>query len=301
MTPVEPPPSRTIRIRRVIYLIVIALLAGFLWQLGLAPWRHAAAQWHIMLLLAGLSAFGLAVQAMAFRMAVPETPPPRFSTTLAIWSVSAAVSVVAPLVAGLAARTTLLMHHGMRLSTCAVASLRQLWLGLEYALLLSALALPFSGWSVEFVAAAACGGGWVAMRVVRCLARGQSNSQVHGRLGHAIEALRAPVPKAAHPWFALQLLTMSAVYLVGFNGLGAAITVPQAVALSGLTVALSLIAFVPNGLGITDTLWVLFAQSAGLQLEEAVAIAIAIRLGHLLAASLLAALLHSRIYARPSV
>jgi uncharacterized membrane protein YbhN (UPF0104 family) len=88
---------------------------------------------------------------------------------------------------------------------------------------------------------------------------------------------------------------MSAVYLVGFNGLGAHVTAPQAVALSGLTVVLSLIAFVPNGLGITDAVWVLFARSAGVELESAVAIAIVIRLGHLLAAAALALLLKRRL------
>lgn len=291
-------PSRTRWVRGAAYLLAIVLVAAFLWRMGGDPWRQAAAEWHIMLLLAVLSGFGLIVQAMAFRLVVPDTSRPQFTVTLAIWSVSAAVSVVAPLVAGLAARTTLLVRHGMGLSACAVASLRQVWLGLEYALLLSSLALPFTGWALSVAITLGCGGAWLAMLATRLLARNKRAGQASGRLGRAIDALRAPVPVSAHPWFVLQVLTMSAVYLVGFNGLGAHVTAPQAVALSGLTVVLSLIAFVPNGLGITDAVWIFIARGSGLDLEQAVALAIVLRLSHFAASACLAMALRKRLNQR---
>lgn len=283
------------RLRRILYLLAIALVAAFLWRLGSAPWRMAGQHWHVMLAISALSAAGLLVQAMAFRLVAAVASRPALPATLAIWSSSAALSVVAPLLAGIAARTALLVRQGMRLEDCAVASLRQVWLGLEYALLLGALALPFTGWELSQAVALPCTAGWLCMAGLRLYAARRQGPEPAGRLARALHALRTPVAASAHPWFILQIVAMSAVYLVGFNGLGAEIDMAQALALSSLTVLLSLIAFVPNGLGVTDAVWVVFARSAGVEIETAVAIAIVIRLGHLIAAAALGALLHRRL------
>lgn len=290
--------TRSNYIRRAAYLLAIAAVTIFLWKMGGAPWLHAAQHWPIMIALAALSAFGLAVQAMAFRLMAPPDNRPVFQITLAIWAISAALSVVAPFMAGIAARTTLLVRHGMSLKTCGLASLRQVWLGLEYALLLSALSLPFANWGIALNAGGGCALAWLVMLALRLKAsscRFDRLEKASGRFVRLIHAFSAPVPAQAHPWFALQVLTMSAVYLVGFNGFGAEISAFQAIALAGLTVVLSLIAFVPNGLGITDIAWVALARNAGLELEHAVAIAIVLRFGHLLASIALAMLLHKQL------
>ena len=294
------PPSKTpgagnYRIRQAIYLLVIGIVTAFLWRQGSAPWLHAAEHWPVMIALAALSAFGLVVQTMGFRLMAPPEYRPAFSRTLAIWAVSAALSVVAPFLAGIAARTTLLVRHGMGLKHCAVASLRQVWLGLEYALLLSALALPFTNWWFSLTAGAACAVGWITMLSLRCKTSAYPHGKASGRFASLLQAFSAPVPRQAHPWFVLQVLTMTSVYLVGFNGFGAEISVSEAIALSGLTVVLSLLAFVPNGLGITDVVWVALAHNSGLELEQAVAIAIVLRLGHLLGSGLLGMLLQHRL------
>lgn len=289
------PGTRNHLIRKAIYLLVIGIVTAFLWRQGSAPWLHAAEHWPVMIALAALSAFGLVVQTMSFRLMTPPEYRPVFSRTLAIWAVSAALSVVAPFLAGIAARTTLLVRHGMSLKHCAVASLRQIWLGLEYALLLSALALPCTIWWFSLTAGAACAVGWITMLSFRYKTRAYPHEKASGRFAPLLQAFSAPVPSQAHPWFVLQVLTMTAVYLVGFNGLGAKISVSEAIALSGLTVVLSLLAFVPNGLGITDVVWVALAHSSGLELEQAVAIAIVLRLGHLLGSGLLGMLLQHQL------
>lgn len=284
-----------VRLKRIAYLLAIALIAAFLWRLGSAPWLLVAANAHIMLAISALSAIGLVVQAMAFRLVASPESRPSMAPTVAIWSSSAALSVVAPLLAGIAARTALLVRQGMSLDDCAVASLRQVWLGLEYALLLGALALPFTGWGLNQTVALPCILGWLGMAGLRLYATKGHASQPSGRLARAFHALRTPVASAAHPWFVLQIAAMSAVYLTGFNGLGAELGVAQAIALSALTVILSLVAFVPNGLGITDIVWVFIARDAGLNLEEAVAVAIVLRLSHLCALMVVAAVLRKQI------
>lgn len=288
--------ARNYRLRQAIYLLAIIGIAAFLWQLGWAPWLHAAKHWTTMLILAGLSAFGLVVQTMAFRLMAPPENRPGFTITLAIWAISAAFSAVAPFMAGIAARTTLLASNGMSLKDCGLASLRQMWLGLEYALLLSALALPFSDWNIALTAGGGCAMAWLTMLALRVKAGAYFVNSSPGRFRSLIQAFSSPAPLVAHSWFVLQVLTMSAVYLTGFNGFGAQMSLAQAIGLSGLTVILSLIAFVPNGLGITDAAWILFARHAGITLEEAVAIAITIRLSHLLAATVLATLFIKQLH-----
>jgi len=286
------PAGRGLLIRRAIYTLAMVLIAVFLWNMGPTPWRHAAERWPIMLALVIIFNFGLVVQTMAFRLVTPAEHRPKFTVTLAIWAISAALSVVAPFMAGIAARTTLLVNHGMSLKDCGLSSLRQVWLGLEYALLLSALALPFVDWEIAPAAGGICVMAWLSMLILRLKAGALFFAGTSEKFRSLILAFNAPVPHQAHYWFVLQVLTMSAVYLTGFNGFGAEISLAQAIALSGLTVILSLIVFVPNGLGLTDPIWILFAKQAGITLEEAVAIAITLRLSHLFAATTLAALLN---------
>ena len=112
------------------------------------------------------------------------------------------------------------------------------------------------------------------------------SSSAHARA--LLYAIGHPVSRHAYPWYVFQIVLMSVTYYLAFAGLGATLSWAEAIALSSVTVALSLILFVPNGLGFTDALWVVIATRSGLSLEEAVALAIVIRTSHLAVASLLA-------------
>lgn len=279
-------PARQHWLKRLIYLAVMIALTVFLLRLGPAPWLHMHQHWLTLLLVMCSTGAGLVVQAQSFRAVSTEYCPSLRHTT-AIWSASAVVSVVAPVFAGIATRTGLLMQAGVNLSACASTSLRQVWMGLEYALLLAALSLPFSSWPFVRPAAAIALLCWVVMLLLRShTALLKEASAATNRVGRALAQLRQPVPIRAHLWFILQILAMAATYHLGFNGLGAELSPLQAVALGALTVILSIIVFVPNGLGITDAIWVIIATDAGLSMEHAVAIAITLRLAHLLASIL---------------
>lgn len=273
-------------LKKLVYLLVLLLVVIFLADLGAAPWRHALTNWPVLLILILSTGGGLMIQAQAFRSVSVGAAAP-FLDTAFIWSVSAVVSVIAPLFAGIATRTTLLVRAGMSVSNCLVASLRQVWMGVEYALLLAVFSLPFTGWLYADLAVAGALLFWVLMRQLRRRAGTQNDEFSGRRFRRLLHALHQPVPVKAHLWFVLQVVAMSLTFYVGFNGLGADFGVMQAVALAALTVLLSLIVFVPNGLGVTDVIWVYIASRAGLTLEESVAIAIVLRLGHLSAGLLL--------------
>jgi hypothetical protein len=269
-------------IRSSIYLIVVIAIAIFLYQLGDKPWLLILDHISTLVVIMVATGTGILVQAAAFRASYPKNVAPvSVVDAFQIWSASAIISVVTPLFAGIATRTALLVRAGTPLSICIIASTRQVWMGLEYAALMGGVAMVFLDF---FLATRLSIVGvliWIALLVIRLLAAAKTNVNIVSSKKY-ISSLRSVYPLSAHGWFILQLLLMSVVYYSGFNGVGAKLDLFQAVALSSVTVFISLIVFVPNGLGMTDALWVMVGMQTGLTLEASVSLAILIRLGHLL-------------------
>lgn len=166
-------------------------------------------------------------------------------------------------------------------------------MGLEYAALLGGMAFIFIDfphadylWVILLIL-------WGSMIVVRILAATKTARDTNPGVSKAvITSLRSIYPASAHFLFILQLVVMSVVYYAAFRGIGANLHWIEALALSSITVFISLIAFVPNGLGLTDSIWVLVAMKAGVTLEASVSLAILIRVGHLISALIIYLVLH---------
>ena len=278
------------RARSAVYLLIVLLLAAFLFHLGREPWVLAAGHWPVLVAVMISIGAGLIVQAKSFQAVAPtatcDLPVP---TLVHIWAVSAVLSVVAPLFAGLATRTALLMRSGMPLSACLTTSTRQIWMGLEFALLLAAGSLPFVGLPNSHLFAAGAAAGWILMLTVRLTtAKGAPSHRFSSaRMRRLLYTIGHRIPPHAYPWFFLQVALMGATYYIGFNGLGAQLSWAEAITLAALTVVLSLIVLVPNGLGFSDAVWVYVAMQAGLSLEGSVALAILLRMAHFLSSLLI--------------
>lgn len=274
-------------LRRLVYVLVLIFVVIFLFRLGSEPWLRAIQRWDVLLALVLSTGAGLFVQAQSFRSVLPSTRSRVAQKTLLhIWAMSAIVSIVAPLFAGVATRTALLMRSGIALKICLTTTSRQIWMGLEFSLLFAALTLPFTRFPyaasiafcvVLFWFVLLSTRLWVSTRLVM-------PRSSHSNIKQLLYSLGYHIPSDAYPWFALQILLMSVTYYVGFNGMGAQLEWVESIALSSMTVILSLFVFVPNGLGITDFLWVYIAGKSGLNLEESVAIAVILRMSHLMAA-----------------
>lgn len=283
-------PTRTKkRIQTIAYLIVIVAIGLFLISQGKAPWISALESWKSILVLVLPTGASVVVQAYAFRAVSVQASAPGGIQTVGIWALSAVISVVAPLFAGIATRTALLIRAGMMFRDCADASIRQIWLGLEYALLLGAISLPLTGWSLAMEGGLVALVGWLLLLLVRL---GSARIDVEASVSPFsfmawLSLLLRPVAAVSHIFFVLQVVTMAATYYIGFNALGASFGVAEAFGLASITVVVSLILFVPNGLGALDLLWVYIGTKSGLSLSDAVSVAIIIRSAHLMAAFLL--------------
>lgn len=275
---------------RAIYGLILVLIAVFLYRLGPEPWLLAIGNWPVLVAVVLTTGAGLIVQAQSFRAVLPKrTPSLSLWRASNIWAIAAISSVVAPLFAGMATRTVLLVREGMSFGDCLVASARQYWLGIEFSLLAGAICMPLTILPHAKGLALGLGLGWAVLVLVRQLSgRREHAEEPEGRgLHQLLHALRGKIPSEAYLWFALQPLLMGATYYIGFNGMDANLSASEAMVLASLTVTLSVIIFVPNGLGITDAIWVLVASRAGLTLEESVAIALILRISHFLSSTIL--------------
>ncbi len=268
------------KLKKILYLVVLFGVLLFLYSLGADPWMHFFENWPVFLVTATIHGVAIFVQAVSFRVVQVEPSNELILKELVrIWSFSGVVSVVAPVFAGLATRTTLLVQHGMSLSGCVSTSIRQIWMGLEYAFLFGGLAgffVKIPG--VEFFAICMILSGvlMVLMRVY--------GTQIKVVRWQWLESIKTPVLGMAHPWFIAQMLAMCLIYYVAFNGVGALIGLQDAMLLASITVLASLIVMIPNGFGVMDALWVMVARQSGLGLDESVGLAIMLRLSHLAAA-----------------
>ncbi len=155
-------------------------------------------------------------------------------------------------------------------------------MGLEYALLTASITLqatnithgPSLSLSMAFV--------WLSAMLLRTNSRKAERFQHWPRRAKdAFSTLGKTISIRAQVWFILQILSMTATYYFAFNLMGAELTTNEALALSAITILASVLMFVPNGLGITDSLWFFIAINRGLTVETAAALAIMIRLSHL--------------------
>ncbi|MCU7927342.1 MAG: flippase-like domain-containing protein [Candidatus Thiodiazotropha sp. (ex Dulcina madagascariensis)] len=274
-------------VRPGIYLIVLTAIAIFLYRLGEEPWVLVSEHMGTLFIIMLATGAGILVQAEAFRTSYPvNTTPLSIIETFRIWSASAVVSVVTPIFTGIATRTTLLVRAGTPLSVCMIASTRQVWMGLEYAALIGGIAMGLLDYSFAKKISILAIVLWLVMMFIRMSVATKGNQDLPTKIGRYIFSLRSSYPISAHVWFVLQLFLMSTVYYFGFHGVGASLSWNEAFALSGVTVFISLIALVPNGLGLTDALWVVVGMHTGLTLEASVSLAILIRMGHLVSAAL---------------
>ncbi len=274
---------------RGMYIAVILAIVIFLYQLGTEPWIIAIKHWFILLIVMIAGGVGIVVQAASFHQSYPvdEYPLPLFDL-VRIWSASALISVVAPIFAGLATRTTQLIKAGTPFMTCVIVSTRQLWMGLEYAALLGGVTLLFVDIMYARVFSVALLILWIFMKITRRVISSDMTGRVHDKKTNKyILSLRSQYPGSVHVLFVMQLLIMSIIYYAAFQGVGANLNWIEAIALSSVTVFFSMMAFVPNGLGLTDAMWVIVAMKTGVELEASVSVAILIRLGHLLGATFL--------------
>jgi uncharacterized membrane protein YbhN (UPF0104 family) len=208
-----------------------------------------------------------------------------------VWALSALANYVAPLQPGIAVRVGWLAHRGVNVSEGLLATWRQLVVSVWISMIGLAIGLLLTGDPRGRWPALALGIVWVAvfasrklgLRALDCLARPHW-------LAHRKELLRRA---ATH----ITLQGMAGVivqYLLGtlllywiYTRFGASIGWGQVLIICCLAYVSSLVAFLPGNLGVVEAIYMLGGHGFGLTVAEAGALAILIRVAHVVANMLL--------------
>ena len=267
---------------RIVYLVVIGFIAVFLWKQGVEPWQTTLAIWPVMIWVMIVAPFTLTVQAVAFHYCLPANAPiPSLTRLIRIWAIASITSFVAPLIAGLAVRTTLLMKEGIDIRTSSIGTLRQTWLNIDYAWFTVALLLVFYPWSQVPMLGYGLMTAWLVLKLMRIYAK-KNRLSSHRYLSNLFPHSLNKLPWKAQPWLWGQIMIMAFNYWMAFRLGGAPLSWHSSLLLAGLTILASVAVIIPNGLGVLDALWVWIATQQGLSLAESVALALTMRMGMLL-------------------
>jgi hypothetical protein len=271
-------------LKRIAYLLVLGFIAAFLWRQGLAPWQAALAIWPVMVGVIFVAPFVLTVQAVAFQYCLPANAPiPSLDRLIRIWATASITSFVAPFIAGLAVRATLLVREGVDIRTSSIATLRQTWINVDYAWCSAAVLLVFNPWPYFPRLGYGVAATWLAFKLIRIYA---AKSRIRSnKLLSTLFYRASKLPWKAQPWLWGQIAIMGFNYWMAFQLGGAPLSWQLSLLLAAVTILASLMVFIPHGLGMLDVLWVWIANQQGISLNEGVGLAMAMRMGLFLGAA----------------
>lgn len=266
------------RLKKVVYVATLVGIVTFLIFRGTEPWKSAFACWPVMLGVMLLSPLALMVQVIAFRYCIPsDIPVPPLLRLTRIWAIASISSIIAPFIAGLAVRVTLLKQEGLDIRTSSIATVRQTWINVEYAWVAASFLLMFYPWpefpSLGYISVT----GWLSFKLLCALV-----PFCNIRIPRYLEIFTHKLPRLtrkAKLWQWGQIIIMTINYWVVFWLGGAPLAWHNCLLLTAVTILASLLIFIPQGLGVLDSLWVWIASQQGMSLNEGVALAITMRLG----------------------
>lgn len=275
-----------IRLKQGVYVATILLIILFFIKKGVDPWLTSLQYWPVMIGTVLLTPFTILAQVIVFRYCVPHdyiSNVPPVQRLVKIWAMASITSIVAPFIAGLAVRVTLLKQEGLDIRISSVATVRQTWINVEYAWATASLLLLFYPWPVFDILGYLTITMWAFYRLaIVFLPSLQSLVPDYFKLLYQ-KFLKInfyfKLPIIARIWFFGQIVIMAINYSIAFWLGGASLQWHKCLLLTSLTILASLLIFIPHGLGVLDSLWVWIASQQGLSMTQSVALAITMRLG----------------------
>lgn len=281
-------------LRRLGYLLVVVAAALLLWFSRANLLAIYSEHLSTFLVVCVLMSLGITVQTLNFLHLLAWREPLAIRPAIHAWALATALNYLGPFQPGLALRLAYFKSRGVPLTYTAATTLRQLQLSMWTALLVSAIALALLGGEAGWLGAGLLLAIFVAWprlldearpRLLRL--RWPAWLQRHLP---SLAIVLTPLPLAATRYFFLQHLLGAALILFTYRQFEAVVSVAGAMLIAVGVYLSSLVAILPNNLGILDGLYVATAKSGGLDSTTAIALAILFRTAHIcvcLAAALL--------------
>jgi len=279
------------RLRNGVYFLLIAVAVALVviwWPVLVRIWREQALTFAGAVVVMVCGTFVQARNFLAFLDVGHSVRRWRFTR---VWALSALANYVAPLQPGIAVRVAWLSHRGISVPEGLLATWRQLVVSIWIAMLGLAAGLLLTGDPRGRWPALVLGIAWVTTFILRklwlgwlsnltrpnwlasrkdLLQRAAANITWHGIAGVAVQ-------------YVLGTLLLFWIY----TRFGASVGWGQALIICCLAYMSSLVAFLPGNLGVVEAIYMLGGHGFGLSVAEAGALAILIRVAHVVANMLL--------------
>lgn len=233
----------------------------------------------------------LAVQTLNFLKLLQTKLTIPFSKALRAWALGQLANYLGPLQPGLAVRFLFFRRHGVSTPVILNATLQQIHLSLWVATGAFAVSALLIGSDVLQLLGGLCILVFLTWPMVVTFLRRLlliiPFSHRLNRYSKPITPLLSIPPVTLLPWFSLQYILGALLISVVYASFGANLTVGEALLIATTVYASSLVALLPNNLGLQDALYGAFAYSGGLDLSTVLSIILLLRVAHILACGLL--------------
>lgn len=285
------PASAARKLRNAAYLLLIAVAVALVviwWPVLVGIWRQQALTFAGAVLVMICGTFVQARNFLLFLDAEHSVRLPRFTR---VWALSALANYVAPLQPGIAVRVGWLARRGVNVSEGLLATWRQLVVSVWISMIGLAIGLLLTGDPRGCWPALGLGVLWAAVFASRKLGLRALDRLVRPHwLARRKELLRRAVthvtPRGISGVIVQYLLGTLLLYWI-YLRFGASIGWGQALIICCLAYMSSLVAFLPGNLGVVEAIYMLGGHGFGLSIAEAGALAILIRIAHIVANMLL--------------
>ena len=272
-------------LRRVGYVALVAGALALLWiarESLLAIWRDHLGTFVVVGM---LMAIGIVVQVLNFLQLLGWHQRLAVRPAIHAWALATVLNYLGPFQPGLALRFAYFKANGVPLSRSAETTLRQLHLSMWTALLAAAAAFALLGGQAGWVCAVGAVGAFIAWPRVLAIfrpwvLRRQRPAWLRRHLA-SLDIVLTPLPLRATRYFFLQHGLGALLILFAYRQFGAAISVGGAILVAVGVYVSSLVALLPNNLGILDGFYVATAKSGGLDASTALALALLLRGAHI--------------------
>jgi len=278
---------KSLALRRAGYVVLLVGIGAVLWfsrEGLLAVWRDH--HW-AFLVLAVLMMVGMLVQVLNFLHLLEWHERLAVRAAAHAWALATLLNYLAPFQPGLALRLAYFKSQGVPLSRTAATTLRQLHLSMWTALLVAGVAFCIKGGHSGWVAGLLLMVAFIAWPMVLAWSlpwlkawRWPAWMETHRG---SVEIAMTPLPLRKTFYFFVQHALGATLVLFAYREFGAALSPANAMLISVGVYLSSLVAILPNNLGLLEGLYILTARASGLDPITSLALALFIRGAHICA------------------
>jgi len=274
-------------LRRIGYVVLLGATAALLWvsRDSLLPiWR--AHHW-AFLVSAALMIGGIVVQVLNFLHLLEW--PERLGRRAAVhaWALATLLNYLGPFQPGLALRLAYFKSHGVPLARTAATTLRLLHLSMWTALLVAGVAMCMKGGRPGWIGGGALMAAFLAWPKLLAwllprIAAWPLPAWLQKHRG-ALDIAMTPLPFRHTRYFFVQHLLGAVLVLFAYREFGADVSLADAMLIAVGVYVSSMVAILPNNIGVLEGLYIATAQAGGLDPATSIALALFIRGAHICA------------------